>query len=41
MEATYKVSANDKPVIVQDKGMRLLKRQSDGSMVPGNSRWLA
>jgi hypothetical protein len=31
MEATYKMSANDKPVIVQDKGMRLLKRQSDGS----------
>ena len=31
MEATYKMSANDKPVSVQDKGMRLLKRQSDGS----------
>jgi uncharacterized protein (TIGR02246 family) len=31
MEATYKMSANDKPVSVQDRGMRLLKRQSDGS----------
>lgn len=30
-EATYKMSANDKPVSVQGKGMRLLKRQSDGS----------
>ena len=31
VEATYKMSAKDNPVSVQDKGMRLLKRQSDGS----------
>lgn len=30
-EATYKMSAKDNPVSVHDKGMRLLKRQSDGS----------
>jgi ketosteroid isomerase-like protein len=30
-EATYKMSAKDEPVSVNDKGMRLLKRQSDGS----------
>jgi ketosteroid isomerase-like protein len=30
-EATYKMSAKDNPVSVNDKGMRLLKRQSDGS----------
>jgi ketosteroid isomerase-like protein len=30
-EATYKMSAKDDPVSVNDKGMRLLKRQSDGS----------
>jgi len=30
-EATYKMSAKDNPVSMQDKGMRLLKRQSDGS----------
>jgi uncharacterized protein (TIGR02246 family) len=29
--ATYKMSANDDPVSVHDKGMRVLKRQSDGS----------
>jgi ketosteroid isomerase-like protein len=31
VEATYRLSANDNPVSVHDKGMRLLKRQSDGS----------
>ena len=31
VEATYKMSAKDNPVSIQDKGMRLLKRQSDGS----------
>jgi uncharacterized protein (TIGR02246 family) len=31
VEATYKLSAKDNPVSVHDKGMRLLKRQSDGS----------
>jgi ketosteroid isomerase-like protein len=31
MEATYRLSAKDNPVNVNDKGMRLLKRQSDGS----------
>ncbi len=30
-EATYKTSAKDNPVSVQNKGMRVLKRQSDGS----------
>jgi ketosteroid isomerase-like protein len=30
-EATYRMSAKDDPVTVKDKGMRLLKRQSDGS----------
>jgi uncharacterized protein (TIGR02246 family) len=30
-EATYKMSANDEPVSLNFKGMRLLKRQSDGS----------
>ncbi len=30
-EATYKMSAKDNPVSVQNKGMRVLKRQSDGS----------
>ena len=29
--ATYKTSAKDNPVSVNDKGMRLLKRQNDGS----------
>ncbi len=29
--ATYRMSAKDNPVSVNDKGMRLLKRQSDGS----------
>ena len=29
--ATYRLSAKDEPVSVNDKGMRLLKRQSDGS----------
>ncbi len=29
--ATYKMSAKDEPVSVNDKGMRLLKRQSDGA----------
>ena len=29
--ATYRASAKDNPVSVNDKGMRLLKRQSDGS----------
>jgi hypothetical protein len=28
---TYKMSANGNPVSVQGEGMRLLKRQSDGS----------
>jgi uncharacterized protein (TIGR02246 family) len=31
IEATYKVSEKDNPVTVQDKAMRVLKRQSDGS----------
>jgi ketosteroid isomerase-like protein len=31
VQATYKLSAKDVPVDVNDKGMRLLKRQSDGS----------
>jgi hypothetical protein len=31
VEATYRLSAKDNPVNVNDKGMRLLKRQSDGS----------
>jgi len=30
-EATYKTSAKDDPISVQNKGMRVLKRQSDGS----------
>jgi ketosteroid isomerase-like protein len=30
-EATFKMSAKDDPVSVNDKGMRLLKRQIDGS----------
>ena len=30
-EAMYKMSANDEPVSLNFKGMRLLKRQSDGS----------
>jgi len=30
-EATYKMSAKDNPVSMQDKGLRVLKRQSDGS----------
>jgi uncharacterized protein (TIGR02246 family) len=29
--AAYRTSANDNPVSVNDKGMRVLKRQSDGS----------
>ena len=29
--ATYKMSAKDEPASVNDKGMRLLKRQSDGA----------
>ena len=29
--ATYRTSAKDNPVSVNDKGMRVLKRQSDGS----------
>jgi ketosteroid isomerase-like protein len=29
--ATYKMSAKDEPVSVNDKGMRLLKRQPDGT----------
>jgi uncharacterized protein (TIGR02246 family) len=28
---TYKMSAKDNPISVEDKGMRVLKRQSDGS----------
>jgi hypothetical protein len=28
---TYRMSAKDSPVTVQPKGMRVLKRQSDGS----------
>jgi uncharacterized protein (TIGR02246 family) len=28
---TYKMSAKDNPIRVEDKGMRVLKRQSDGS----------
>jgi hypothetical protein len=31
VEATYRLSAKDNPVNANDKGMRLLKRQSDGS----------
>jgi hypothetical protein len=31
VEATYKLSAKENPVSVHDKGMRLLKRQSNGS----------
>ncbi len=31
VEATYRLSAKDNPVNVNDKGMRLLKRQSDGA----------
>jgi len=31
VEATYRLSAKNNPVSVNDKGMRLLKRQSDGS----------
>jgi uncharacterized protein (TIGR02246 family) len=31
VQATYKLSAKGAPVNVNDKGMRLLKRQSDGS----------
>ena len=31
MEATFKMSAKDNPNSIHDKGMRLLKRQSDGS----------
>ena len=30
-EATYQMSAKDKPVNVNDNGMRVLKRQNDGS----------
>lgn len=30
LASTYKMSAKDNPVSVQDKGMRVLKRQSDG-----------
>jgi uncharacterized protein (TIGR02246 family) len=30
-EATYRMSAKDDPVSVSDKGVRVLKRQSDGS----------
>jgi uncharacterized protein (TIGR02246 family) len=30
-ESTYKMSANDNPVTVQGRAMRVLKRQSDGS----------
>lgn len=30
-EATYQMSAKDKPVHVNDNGMRVLKRQNDGS----------
>jgi uncharacterized protein (TIGR02246 family) len=30
-EATYKVSAKDDPVNFRDRGMRVLKRQTDGS----------
>jgi ketosteroid isomerase-like protein len=30
-DATYKMSAKDNPASVQDKSMRLFKRQSDGS----------
>jgi len=30
-EATFKMSAKDNPSSIHDKGMRLLKRQSDGS----------
>ena len=30
-ESTYKLSAKDKPVTVEGKSMRVLKRQSDGS----------
>jgi hypothetical protein len=28
---TYKMSAKDNPVSIEDKGMRVLKRQGDGS----------
>lgn len=31
VQVTYNLSAKDAPVNVNDKGMRLLKRQSDGS----------
>jgi uncharacterized protein (TIGR02246 family) len=31
VEATYRLSVKDNPVNVNEKGMRLLKRQSDGS----------
>jgi len=31
VEATYTMSAKDEPVSVSDKGVRVLKRQSDGS----------
>jgi hypothetical protein len=31
VEATYRLSAKENPVSVHDKGMRLLKRQRDGS----------
>ncbi len=30
-EATYRLSAKDQPVSVNDKGVRVLKKQSDGS----------
>jgi hypothetical protein len=30
-DATYKMSANDTPVSTRRKGLRVLKRQSDGS----------
>ena len=30
-EATYQMSAKDKPVNVNDNGMRVLKRQNDGA----------
>jgi hypothetical protein len=31
VEALYRTSAKDEPVNLKDTGMRLLKRQSDGS----------
>ena len=38
-EATYKMSANDDPVSLNFKGMRLLKRQSDGSWKFASVGW--